>query len=105
MVLSDWWSLYRDDDLEKAQFVKEKVLDDFWRDNIDYILAFTDPIYDMIWVTDTDKPSLHLVYDMWETMIEKVKVAIYRHEGKRENEQSSFYDVVHKILEDRWNKG
>jgi len=37
-------------------------------------------------------------------MIEKVKVAIYRHEGKRDNEQSSFYDVVHKILVDRWNK-
>ena len=23
---------------------------------------------------------------------------------KRENEQSPFYDVVHQILEDRWNK-
>ena len=42
---------------------------------------------------------------MLDTMIEKVKIAIYRHEGKRENEQSSFYDVMHKILEDRWNKG
>jgi len=58
----------------------------------------------MIEVTDTDKPSLHLMYDMWDTMIEKVKVVVYRHEGKRDNEQSSFYDVVHKILVDRWNK-
>ena len=88
----------------KAQFVKEKVLDDFWWDNINYIIAFTNPIYDMIQVSDTDKPSLHLVYKMWNTMIDKVKVAIYRHEGKRDTEQSSFYDVVHKILEDRWNK-
>jgi len=103
MFLSDRWSLYRDD-LGKAQFVKEKVLDDFWWDNIDYIIAFTDPIYDMIRVTDTNKPSLHFVYDIWDIMIEKVKVAIYRHEGKRDNEQSSFYDVVHKILEDRWKK-
>jgi len=61
MVLSDRWSLYIDDDLRKAQFDKEKVLDDFWWDNIDYIIAFTDPIYDMIRVTDTDKSSLHLV--------------------------------------------
>ena len=61
MVLSDRWSLYIDDDLRKAQFDKEKVLDDFWWDNIDYIIAFTDPIYDMIRVTDIDKSSLHLV--------------------------------------------
>ncbi|XP_020267247.1 uncharacterized protein LOC109842776 [Asparagus officinalis] len=104
MVLSDRWSSYRDDDVGKAQFVKEKVLDDLWWDRVDYIIAFTAPIYDMIRLTDTDKPSLHLVYDMWDTMIEKVKVVIYRHESKRENDPSSFYDVVHKILEDRWNK-
>ena len=75
MVLNDRWSLYRDDDLRKTQFVKEKVLDDFWWDNTDYILAFIDLIYDMIRVIDIDKPSLHLVYDMWDVMIEKVKVA------------------------------
>jgi len=60
------------------------VLDDFLWDNIDYILVFTDPIYDMIRDTDTDKPSFHLLYNMRDTMIEKVKVAIYRHEGKRD---------------------
>lgn len=37
-------------------------------------------------------------------MIEKVKVAIYKHEGKRADEFSSFYEVVHQILIDRWNK-
>ncbi|GAV84096.1 Dimer_Tnp_hAT domain-containing protein [Cephalotus follicularis] len=37
-------------------------------------------------------------------MIEKVKKAIYRHEGKRDDEFSSFYFVVHEILVDRWNK-
>ncbi|XP_020247901.1 uncharacterized protein LOC109825460 [Asparagus officinalis] len=105
MVLSDRWSLYRDDDVEKAQFVKEKVLDDLWWDKIDFILDFTGPIYEMIRVTDTDTPCLHLVYDMWDTMIEKVKQAIYRHEGKRDNEESPFYEVVHKILVDQWNKG
>ncbi|XP_020251893.1 uncharacterized protein LOC109829166 [Asparagus officinalis] len=105
MVLSDRWSLYREDDVGKAQFVKEKVLDDLWWDKIDFILDFTGPIYEMIRVTDTDTPCLYLVYDMWDTMIEKVKQAIYRHEGKRDNEESPFYEVVHKILVDRWNKG
>ncbi|XP_020269797.1 uncharacterized protein LOC109845024 isoform X2 [Asparagus officinalis] len=103
MVLSDRWSLYREDDVGKAQFVKEKVLDDLWWDKIDFILDFTGPIYKMIRVTDTDTPCLHLVYDMWDTMIEKVKQTIYRHESKRDNEESPFYEVVHKILVDRWN--
>lgn len=31
MVISDKWSCYREDDVGKARFVKEKVLDDFWR--------------------------------------------------------------------------
>ncbi|XP_028104489.1 uncharacterized protein LOC114303554 [Camellia sinensis] len=95
MVISDKWSCYRDDDIGKAKFVKDKLLDDFWWDQVDYILSFTAPIYDMIRVCDTDRPSLHLVYDMWDTMIEKVKMVIYKHEGKRQEEKSTFYNVVH----------
>ncbi|CAL5344431.1 unnamed protein product [Camellia sinensis] len=104
MVISDKWSCYRDDDIGKAKFVKDKLLDDFWWDQVDYILSFTAPIYDMIRVCDTDRPSLHLVYDMWDTMIEKVKMVIYKHEGKRLEDESTFYNVVHQILVDRWNK-
>jgi len=95
--------MYRDDDVGQAQFVKEKMLDDLLCDKINYIIAFTEPIYDMIRVTDTDKPSLDLVYDMWNATIEKVKCYLSAR-GKRENDQSHFYDVVHQILEDRWNK-
>ena len=58
LVLSDRWNMY------KAQFVKEKVLNDLWCDKINYFIAFTDLIYNMIRVTNTDTPSLHLVYDM-----------------------------------------
>ena len=100
MVISDRWSAYKEDDVGKAMHVKELVLDDLWWDKVDYILAFTDPIYEVPRKADTDKPSLHLVYDMWDSMIEKVKSAIYRHEGKRDNEDSVFYSVVHKILVD-----
>ncbi|XP_077212459.1 uncharacterized protein LOC143847496 [Tasmannia lanceolata] len=104
MVISDKWNCYRDDDVGKAKFVKEKVLDDIWWDSIDYILSFTSPMYDMLRECDTDKPCLHLVYDMWDTMIEKVKTAIYKKEAKRKEEESSFYEVVQEILFDRWNK-
>jgi len=82
--------MYKDDDVGQAQFVKEKVRNDLWWDKINYIFAFTEPIYDMISVTDTDKPSLHLAYDMRDTTIKKVKSVIYWHEEKRENEQSFF---------------
>lgn len=33
-------------------------------------------------------------------MIYRVKGAIYWHEGKGDNEDFSFYDLVHKILVD-----
>ncbi|KAH0450066.1 hypothetical protein IEQ34_020758 [Dendrobium chrysotoxum] len=67
MVISEKWSCYREDDIGKAMYVKEKVLDDLWWDNVDYILAFTDPIYDMLREADTDKSCLHLIYEMYSS--------------------------------------
>ena len=72
MIISDKWGCYIEDGMVKARRVKELVLDDDWWDKIDYTLSFTTPIYDMIRDCDTDIPCLHLVYDMWDTMIEKV---------------------------------
>ncbi|CAM9003327.1 unnamed protein product [Rhodiola kirilowii] len=104
MIMCDQWTSYRDDDQGKARFVREKILDEYWWDKLDYILSITSPIYDMIRVCDTDKPCLHLVYEMWDVMIEKVKKVIYEHENIDESETSTFYDVVHKILVARWTK-
>ncbi|KAK8306128.1 hypothetical protein V6Z11_D03G106300 [Gossypium hirsutum] len=104
MVISDEWSTYREDDVSKAYLVKEKILDDLWWDKVDYILTFIEPIYDMLRIIDTDKPTLHLVYEMWDEMIEKVKTNIYRHEGKKGNERSILYEIVYSILIDRWTK-
>ena len=69
------------------------MLDNLWWDKINYIINFKNPIYEMFLVCDIDSPTLHLVYDMWDTMIENVKVAICRHEGKRADEYSTFYEV------------
>ncbi|XP_057778003.1 uncharacterized protein LOC130996708 [Salvia miltiorrhiza] len=104
LVISEQWEAYREDDVEKASNVKMKVLDDTWWDKVDYILSFTAPLYEMLRACDTDKPCLHLVYDMWDTMIEKVKQAIYKHERLQPEQTSNFYDVVHTILVSRWNK-
>jgi hypothetical protein len=59
----------------------------------------------MIRMADTDTPCLHLVYQMWDSMIENVKKAIYRFEGKQEDEDSDLYSVIHDILIARWTKG
>ncbi|XP_021644962.2 uncharacterized protein LOC110638655 [Hevea brasiliensis] len=104
MVMSDQWAQYREDDQGKARFVHDKVVDEDWWKNVDYIIAFTGPIYDMIRVCDTDKPCLHLVYELWDSMIENVKQVIFYHEGKQGDGFSPFYYVVHRILVDRWAK-
>ena len=71
-----------------------------------YIVDFTEPIYEVLQVADTDTPCLHLIYQMWDSMIEKVKKkTIYQHEEKEESEESTFYDVVQSILVNRWAKG
>lgn len=104
MVISEEWASYREDDVGKAAFVKEKIMDDLWWDKVTYILDFTAPIYDMIRVCDTDKPTLHLVYEMWDTMIEKVKLEIFKKEGRASNDRSPFFEKVYDILVSRWTK-
>ncbi|BFG40558.1 hypothetical protein CerSpe_268320 [Prunus speciosa] len=47
MVISEQWDIYKEDDVVKTRKGKEKILDEcFWED-IDYILNFTSPIYEM----------------------------------------------------------
>ncbi|XP_062199858.1 uncharacterized protein LOC133902258 [Phragmites australis] len=104
MVVGDKWMAYREDDPTKTQAVKEKILNDIWWDQVQYIVDFTDPIYSMLRAADTDKPCLHLVYEMWDSMIEKVRVCIYRKEGIVDGGTSVFFDVVQSILLSRWGK-
>ncbi|KAL8473814.1 hypothetical protein ACS0TY_030609 [Phlomoides rotata] len=54
--------------------------------------------------TVKDKPCLHLVYEMWDAMIFEVKKVIFEHEKKSDFEESCFWNVVRKVLEDRWSK-
>nr|GEW35197.1 hypothetical protein [Tanacetum cinerariifolium] len=68
------------------------------------MIVMLKPIYEMISACDTDKPCLHLVYEMWVSMIEKVKIEIYKKEKHPTSQLSLFYDVVHGILVARWAK-
>ncbi|KAG5151812.1 hypothetical protein JHK84_028284 [Glycine max] len=85
IVINDQWSSYKEGDVAKAKFVKDTLLDDKWWDKVYYILSFTCPIYDVLRRTDTKVSSLHLVYEMWDSLIEKVKNAIYQYERKEES--------------------
>ncbi|XP_023751065.1 uncharacterized protein LOC111899441 [Lactuca sativa] len=104
MFISEEWSSYRLDDTEKENSMKEYILNDDWRDKVAYILSFTGLIYEMIRACDTDKPCLHLVYEMWDSMIEKVKIENYKKEKRLKSQIRCFYDVVHHILVARWAK-
>ena len=90
MAISDQWASYREDDVGKAQKVKDMILSDLWWYIVDYILKFIALIYGMLRVANTDKPCLHLVYEMWDSMIKKVKAAIYWHEGLEDDKYNSF---------------
>jgi len=70
---------------------------------VDYVLDFTIPIYDVLRKTDMNMTTLHLVYEMWDSMIENVRKVIYQHERKTKFEHSSFFKVV-KLLEKRNEK-
>ncbi|XP_057418591.1 uncharacterized protein LOC130712794 [Lotus japonicus] len=94
MVIDEQWSSYQEDDPVRATFVKETILKDSWWKEVDYILSFTNPIYDMLRACDTDESTLHLIYEKWDCMIEQVKVAIFQHEGKGLDEYLSFYEVA-----------
>lgn len=109
MVMDSNWKTYREDGNTiaetKAREVKKCIVDDTFWDQLDYLLSFTEPIIDMLRVADTDAPVLHLVYDMWDSMIENVKKRIFEHEGEdMDIGRSSFFDAIHQILESRWNK-
>ena len=87
-MISEEWEMYKEDDVVKAKEVKDKILnEDFWMD-VDYILSFT--MYEMIRLVDTDKPCLHNIYEWWDSMIEKVKEAIYKKEYKSFTENSMY---------------
>ena len=90
LVISEEWDMYKDDDVVKAKEVKDKILNEDFSMDVDYILSFTALIYEMFRLADTNRPCLHNIYEWWDSMIEKVKEAIYKKEQKRLIENSRY---------------
>lgn len=104
MVISEEWDSYHDDDVGKSATCERNNLNDIRRDKIDTILSFTNLIYVMLHKADTYRHTLHLTYNMWDTMIKNVRASTYRLEGNELSEYSSFNSVIYQILVNRWNK-
>ena len=49
--------------------MKKLVVDDEWWDRVDYLLAFTKPIVDLLRLIDTDMSNLGEVYEGIDYMI------------------------------------
>ena len=62
-------------------------------DKVNYKLAFTASMYDVLRKIDTNVTSLYLVYEMWDSVIDKVRKVIYRQERKAGIEELKFYNV------------
>jgi hypothetical protein len=78
--------------------VRDKLLDEDWWIQVKYIIEFTEPIYSMLRATDTDKPSLYLIYEMWDNMIKKAKSIIFMREGLDPLDTSPFFNTIDDIL-------
>jgi hypothetical protein len=60
-------TVYRDD-APTAQLVKDRILSDVRWDEVNYILRIT-TIYEMIGMVGTNTPCIHLMYEMWDLMV------------------------------------
>ncbi|KAL9242469.1 hypothetical protein vseg_016462 [Gypsophila vaccaria] len=105
IVINEKWSLFdEDNNRENARFVKKKLLNDIFWGKIQYIMSFTEPIYDIMKVVNSGRRCLHLMHEMWFSMMMKVKEAIYYHELKESNEESMLWNALEYILQDAWTR-
>eukprot|EP00253_Pinus_taeda_P028015 PITA_28015 len=80
MVISEFWSFWRQTDQAASKRVKDTVLDDAWWERVDLIIRIMDPIISLLRVADTEKPILGEVYEGWDSMIESVTSIILQNE-------------------------
>ena len=80
--------------------MKRLVVDEWW-DKVEYLLAFTKPIVDLLRMFETYKPNLGEVYEGIDSMIEKIRVVI---NAKEQDPDEVLCKEVKDILTKRWNK-
>ncbi|XP_004288859.1 PREDICTED: uncharacterized protein LOC101292257 [Fragaria vesca subsp. vesca] len=108
MVISPKWDIYKEYNVPKARAVKEMLLKKSFWEQIDFMIALMSLIHEMIRMSDMDRPCLHLVYEWWDSMIVKVKKAVFDPQFAyvitEHCNVTRFYDVVHPIFIAQWTK-
>lgn len=76
MVCNSLSNQWRKSQTERAQVVKRLVTDDEWWDKVEYLLAFTKPILDLLCMVDREMPNLGEVYEGIDSMAMKIRLVI-----------------------------
>lgn len=76
MVCNSFWNQCRQYQSKRTQAVKRLVVDDEWWNRVEYLLAFTKSIMELLYMFDTDMPNLGEVYEGIDFMIEKIRMII-----------------------------
>lgn len=101
MVISTNWTVWKQSSTERAEKIRDRILNEKWWDLVTYLLSITEPIMSMIRYTDMDRPCIGEIYDGIDSMLEKIKFTI----NEKENDpQEKFFKELEVIIVERWNK-
>ena len=81
MVIGHQWGVWKISNSERAQRIRDLILNERWWAHVTYIFNFMEPIMTMLRFADTDTPCLGDAYDGMDTMVEKVKHSIEAYES------------------------
>ena len=103
MVIGHQWGVWKISNSERAQRIRDLILNESWWARVAYVLDFIEPIMTMLHFADTDTPCLGDVYDGMDTMVEKVKHSIQAHESDP-TQCEALCKQVQAIIHHRSNK-
>ncbi|XP_057832721.2 uncharacterized protein LOC131043529 [Cryptomeria japonica] len=84
MVISNNWIVWKQSSSEKAEKIRERILNEKLWDLVTYLLSIIEPIMSMIRYTDMDRPFIGEIYDGIDSMLEKIKFTINAKENDPE---------------------
>lgn len=100
LVVSSEWGRWSESKSDTGKKVRLQVLDNDWWADCSYLVSFLGHIVEVIRYTDSDAPSLGEIYETFDSMLGRVKVAIQQREPSLE-----FYtSQIRPIIQRRWDR-
>jgi len=105
MVISDFWSFWRNMDQDSSKKLKDTILDDDWWERVDITITIMEPIISLLRFTDMDKSILGEVYEGWDSMIKSMKTVVLEHECPEYGTLAkTLFTTIQDILINMWDK-